>query len=102
MRIGTGSIHVPPKVRVAGERGHDARGGDLADGGVTCVGDVDVAGAVDGHAPGGEEMRIGTGSIHVPTKVRVAGERGHDTCGGDLADGGVTCVGDVDVAGAVD
>src|SRR6185436_11508105 len=99
---GTCAVLTPRYARGAGQRRHDSGGRDLADGVAEKVGDVDVAGAVNRHATGAVEARRGARAVRATRHARDAGQRCHDPGGGDLADGGVECIRNVNVASDVD
>ena len=87
--------------RGSSQRGHLPGGGDLADGVVARVGHVDVARAVGGNAPRVPETGRSAGGVGRAAHPRGSCQRGHHTGRGDLADGVVARVGQVDVARAV-
>ncbi len=76
-----------------------APGGDLADAAVVVVGDVEVAGGIEGHANGYAQLRVGRGAaVTREAKAAAAGVGRDGPPGGDLADAIVGDVRDVEVA----
>src|SRR5207249_4168676 len=104
LRGGGGAAVAREARRVGAGVGRDgAPGGDLADAAGTVVGDVEVAGGIEGYANGYGELRGGRGAA-VAREARAAGAGvGRDGApGGDLADAAVVVVGDVEVAGGIE
>src|ERR1041384_813133 len=101
-RRGTGAVRAAPRPRGASQRRHDPAGGDLADGVVILIADIDVASAVNRHAAWKLEARRGTRAVRAARHARRAGQRCNGSVDADLADGLVSPIGDIDVTGAVD
>src|SRR5207249_4556711 len=102
---GGGGAAVAREARRAGAGvGRDgAPGGDLADAAVVVVGDVEVAGGIEGHAIGCGELRGGRGAAVAREATGATTGVGRDGApGGDLADAAVVVVGDVEVAGGIE
>ena len=80
------------------------RGIDLADAVVVAIGDIEVACAVRGYAPGVVQLRDGSQAA-VPAESAVSSgtrDGGNDACRDiDLADAVVVAIGNIDVACAV-
>ena len=90
---------------VAGDGGDEAAGdNDLADGLIPSIGDVDVAGCVDEDASGTIQQGVGCRTAVAGVAPRaVAGDGIDDVVGdGNLADGLIVVIGDVDIARSVD
>ena len=84
---------------------HDHRGRrarSVPDGVVSCVGDVDVPGAVDRDSAWIGELRRRSRAARASHNPEGARERGDVTTWGDQADGAVAGVGDVEVARRID
>src|SRR5262249_49761309 len=101
-RGGARAVRAAPDARGAGQRCHDPGGGNLADGLVKAVGDVDAAGAVARHDERSVEARGGARAVHATRQAGGTGQRRYHSRNSDLADGVVALIGDVDVASAVD
>jgi hypothetical protein len=92
-----GSAHA-----AAGDGGHLAGGCEAADDMVSGIGDVEVAGLVEGEAGGIAEARLAGGTVAV-SGLFGAGDGGHLAGGGDLADAmGGAFLGHVEVAVGVE
>ena len=88
-----------PRARHRGDR---PAGIELADTVVAAIGDVEVAGAVHGHAMGqAEPCFCCRHAIPVEAASPRAHRRGDHAAGVDLADAVIVGIGDVEVAGAV-
>src|SRR5262249_27599149 len=86
--------------RGTGQRGHDAGRGDLADGGVVLIRNLDSLVAVDRNAPRAVEARGGAGAIVASPHASDAGQGRHGSVCGYLANGCIVLLGDVEVAAA--
>src|SRR5439155_1371940 len=80
-----------------------AAGADLADAVVVRVGDVEVAGGIEGHAVGAAELSGGRGAAVAREALRTGAGVGRDgAAGGDLPDAVVLTLRDVEVAGGIE
>jgi hypothetical protein len=84
-----------------GEGGDDAGGCDFADGMVVGVGDVDVAGCIDGDPVRAVELGAGAGAVGWPGGAG-PGEGGDVAGGCDFADAVIALVANVEVAVSID
>ena len=87
----------------AGDGGELPVGSQFADAVAFELGDIEVAGGVDGDVAGGEKGGIGgSGAVGGGCLAAGAGNGGDDAVGSDAADALVAEVGDVDIAGGIE
>ena len=85
-----------------GERRYDAGGGNFSNHVIAPIGNVKIAGGVDGQPLGQVELRRAGGTVGGPDPEWRAGIRGDDARRGDFPDFEITRVGHIDIAGRID
>src|SRR5581483_11973860 len=87
---------------VAGDGADGAAGSHFPDDVIAEIGDVQIAGGIDGEADGSVQLRVGGGAAVARVSDAAAAGDCRDGAAGDFAHAGGQRVGDVDVAGAID